>query len=207
VFVRNRGLTSTGMMALMTDADFPIVANGCEGLLAPGEECAMQLAFSPLVAGPREGRLTVTAASGASASLGLRGVGLALLEIVRVVGEDEELVGAWDFGTWPANRTGGPRERFLLRARASMGRVEAGIDAEVPYAFTKGETIPLGGGAKPGRDECQGEALEGHSTFFGATCPIEIVFGPERTGRLRGSLVISTASGESLTLPLLGTGS
>jgi hypothetical protein len=207
VFVRNNGQTATGLLTTKLAgtnlADFVIVSNACTGSLDPGAQCSMALAFKPTVAGDLEAAVDVSAAAGGTASLALRGVGLALLEIVHVTEGSEDLVTSFDFGSWPAGKLGSGVETFRVRARVNTSTVNAALVGETPKNFVKG----LGDDGS-GFDHCTNAILDptGESMFEGDTCDIGIEFLPQHEGKLTGTLNVTTSAGQSASLALSGTG-
>jgi hypothetical protein len=84
VTVSNKGgsapLTVTGTDLTGADAvDFAVVANGCTVDVAPGDTCALKVAYSPVDAGAHRGTLTVhaDAASTPAVTVALSGTGFA----------------------------------------------------------------------------------------------------------------------------------
>jgi hypothetical protein len=191
VFVHNRASRPSGPLAVSLDdaRDFAIVEDGCTAL-EPGAQCPLKIAFNPGVAGDRHATLTVSSPDAGAAALALDGVGLPLLEIVRVVGDDEELVTTWDFGTWPAGQLDGPHETFRVRARSNAGAVTVAL---------------TGPGFVATIDRCQGTTLAGAPTYFGDACTIEIGFVPPLAGAAMGALEVGTAAGADARLLLLGS--
>jgi hypothetical protein len=70
--------SSATLTALQVSVSGPFTqSNACGTALAPGASCMIQVAFSPMAAGPQQGALTVTSANAGTVTTALGGTGIA----------------------------------------------------------------------------------------------------------------------------------
>jgi len=216
VFVRNIGSSATGMLSTalngVNKGDFVITANTCAASLEPGSQCSMDLAVKPTVAGNLEAAVDVTAMAGGTASLALRGVGLALLEIVEDFGEggeSDEPVTVSDFGQWSAGRIDGPTKRFIVRARTNASTVQSVLAGETPKNFVKGDIAAEHNLPGSPVDNCNNVVLNGTASFDGSNpgmCKVTIKFVPQHEGMLTAPWTVTSSAGQTAAVTLTGTG-
>jgi hypothetical protein len=61
----------------MATSEFAVLANSCDGGIAPGDKCYVLERFNPTATGQRNGRLTISTDTGSAASALLSGQGVA----------------------------------------------------------------------------------------------------------------------------------
>ncbi len=150
--------------------------------LAAGEECGVELRFTPADDGKAAATVAVRTAGGLETAVQLSGTGVE----PRLKVEKSSL----DFGEL--------RVGFETRQRAVLSN-----SGTATLAF-RGATLggPQRSEFSKGKDGCSGFTLEP-----GRTCTIEIAFQPRRTGRSRAELRIeSDAAGGARTIGLEGSG-
>jgi hypothetical protein len=193
VFVRNTGMTSTGMLATVIQGthpgDFAILpgSNTCGAPLAPGGQCSMTLVFKPTAAGDRDATVNVTAGSGGVASLLLQGSARGLLQVQNPPGTQ---VTTFNFGELTAGLVGA-EETFTVAALVNTGTYTVSFD---------------GAGSPPNFARAGGDCESTPQLAAGATCTIRVRFQPQSAGAKTGSLAITTSDGVTARVVLTGTG-
>ena len=179
-------LTNAGDAALMlvaaqiTSGDFAVV-NGCGNSLAGHSTCAMTVAFVPKSVGAGSGVLTVTDQY-RSQTVALSGTGVA------PAGVSLSPVSTMSFA---ATGVG-------LSAAAQMATLtnNGGMPLLIQSLGTSGDFA-----IATGSNTC------GASVAVGASCSVEVVFGPTAAGTRTGSFVVVDNAGSSpQSLPLTGMG-
>jgi hypothetical protein len=156
----------------------------CAGVvLAPGDECTVELVFSASSTGPKTGTLEASAAGGGSASAELSGTGLAPAEL-------SISPATRDFGT----RTNGSTSTAETFTVTNTGEAPSG-------------TISISlGGANPGQFTTSNDGCAGSHLDPGASCTVDAAFAPTAGGGQSASLDASSTPGGTASAALTGTG-
>ncbi len=178
-------LTSTGGVPVQLQtptvtSDYVIAGNTCPASLAPGANCAIQVAFDPTAAGDRPGTLTVPAnVAGGQATAALDGTGLT-----------------------PAALTLTPAS--LAFPDTAQGTTSASQSLTVKN--TGGSTAQLTGTSVSG-DFALASQTCGSTLAAGVSCSVSLTFHPTATGSRSGVLAIAAnISGGQATASLSGNG-
>ena len=172
-------------------ADFVVAEDLCGGAsLAPGESCSAVVLFGPREAGPRKATIAAGSGPGRTATVELRGEGIAetvaTLEpagLVRTVPE------TLDFGQQPLGATGGPLGVRLVNQRS--GPVQFAVRL-------RGQTSEY----RIALDRCSNEILAP-----GRACTVQVLFEPVVEGLRSGELILRDLNGPGIqTVPLSGMG-
>lgn len=75
VHVRNPGLSLTGTPEFTVEGDF-VMRPLCPTTIASGSQCVVKVSMAPIQAGPRSGRLVISASPGGTHMVTLSGQGL-----------------------------------------------------------------------------------------------------------------------------------
>jgi hypothetical protein len=179
VTLQNTGTAAaTGLTVTAPGNGFKAETSACSDTLAPGDSCEMSVTFSPPGTGPASATLTVESAEGATATLTLRGTGVApALAFVPA---------SHDFGEVQVGTPSGP---MTVR----LENTGNGAATAVRFA-TAGEAFAADPSA------C------GASLDAGARCEFSIIFTPGATGAATGTLTVESAEGAMATLALSGRG-
>lgn len=176
VTLSNGGTTPFQITALTITGDFARSGGSCPadgGTLAPGATCTVAITFSPGLAGPRSGSLTVSVAKlGAPNVIALSGTGRAPATAWAHVSDAEIQFGEQAVGAASAARS--ITISNIGGAAMQLNPLEiAGDFAQV------GGTCPTAGGA----------------LAPGASCTVELAFTPTQPGPRSGSLTVTSANG------------
>jgi hypothetical protein len=181
VSITNTGTGPLHISSVTTSGDFSNTAS-CPATINPGptNACVFTVTFTPTIAGPRTGTLTVTSdAVGSPHSVALSGTGIALAPAVSLTPPSLTF----------ASRTIGTTSTVQVITMANTGNgplAITSITGSGDYAFTS---------------SC-GTALAAL-----ASCTINVTFTPLAAGPRPGSLVIvDNAPGSPRTVPLSGSG-
>ncbi|HEX9732536.1 MAG TPA: choice-of-anchor D domain-containing protein [Thermoanaerobaculia bacterium] len=158
--------------------DFALAADGCSGhLLAHGERCAVEVAFTPGGAGARHAVLRIEGdALNAALVVPLFGLGVA----PRLAAEPPEI----DFGDHLVG-TSGPRATIRVANRGSA-----------PLAVRSVRLAGAAAGDFALRDGCSGRTLAP-----GEGCSLDYTFLPTAAGERRAEVRLSTDAGDALAAP------
>ncbi|MCC6996185.1 MAG: choice-of-anchor D domain-containing protein, partial [Deltaproteobacteria bacterium] len=162
--------------------DFTISASTCTAVLPAGGTCSISVTMTPTVAAARAASLGVSAATGGSASATLTGTGLAPARLTIAPASR-------DFGAIVTGQTSAAQGFTITNA--------GGAPSSVP-------TASLGGGS-PGDFAIASNTCTAVLPASG-TCSVGVTMTPSATGARAASLVVSAATGGSVTGTLTGTG-
>jgi len=182
----NNGTATLGISSIAIAGDFAFTT-GCAATLSPGTSCTIDVTFTPLVVGARNGTLTVTDnASGTPHVVALTGTGLSTAAAVLEVSP-----GVLDFSPQPVGSDSAPQAVIVSNSgTAPLTFTSIGITGEFSI-------VPPPAASTPGA--CPVTLLPGGS------CRIDVRFHPTGFNTRSGSLGIAT-NGGSVALPLVGTG-
>ncbi len=173
----NSGSDTLAISSITITGDFS-QANNCDGSLATGASCSMQVTFTPTALGSRTGTLSVTDTTlGSPQAIAMSGTGVLPTAAISTTSLifTSQLVGT----------TSSPQAVTLQ----NMGTAPLTISSIVASSGFS-ET-----------DNC------GTSLAVGATCTVDVVFSPTSTGTTTGTLTfIDNAADSPQTVYLTGTG-
>jgi P pilus assembly chaperone PapD len=178
VTLTNNGAAAYGITSIGTGtgSEFAVPTHTCGTSLAAGASCNIDITFAPTAAGARTGTLTVTPTSGAELTLALSGTGAAAGEVV---------LGTIDaFGSQSVGIASAAKSVSLTNNTAAAYAIQS-IAASGDFSVTH---------------DC------GTSLAAGANCAIQVTFTPVLAGARSGTLTVTPATGDALTLDLSGTG-
>jgi hypothetical protein len=183
VTLTNKGDAALTPIAAAIESGTFDVVNNCGGTLAGHSSCTMLVTFSPLVAGPMAGVLTVSdALQTQSVALSGAGIGPPLLLVKPV---------ALGFAATAVGQTSSAQT--VTVSNGGGGTLTLGKMISVTGDFTE-------------TDNCGGAALA-----TGANCTVQVVFSPTATGTRTGTLAVTGSAGagtttQSVTVALSGAG-
>jgi len=183
VTLSNRGTTSLNILSVIPTQDFS-ETNDCGPSLPPGSSCSVSIFFKPTAAGRRPGALTITDDDGASPHVvSLTGVGTYLS-----VSSSNLYFPGQPVGTWSAPQT------ITLTNRNSVTLNVTGISLTGVVGTT-------GGNLFPGVNTIEfAETNNCNGIAPGASCSVDLTFGPAVTGTRRTELAISYDEADSPTI-------
>jgi hypothetical protein len=185
VTLGNVGNLALALTGLSISGDFAFTS-ACPPTLAPGATCTVDITFTPLVAGPRSGNLTIEDNAGGPHSIGLAGSGVSTSTAVLQV-----VPGLIDF---PPQATGTQGDaEFVTVTNAGSAPLTfsgIGISGEFTIVISPSATTPA---------SCPVTLAPG------ASCTVRVAFRPTGLNLRQGSLIIVTNAG-TVTVHLAGTG-
>jgi hypothetical protein len=160
--------------------DFAVVGGGCTpgSVVAPGEQCTVDVEFTAGAVGERAAELRVPTADGRSATVALLGTGTG-----SVLAFDPPQV---DFGTWAAGSPGPDLKEVRLRNLGNIAVHIAQLGVEGDFGSQDGCT---GNVLVPGRD-----------------CAVRVRFLPRDEGPRAGRIVALDTAGRAVVAQLQGMG-
>lgn len=179
-------LELTGISVTTGGSDYSQM-NDCGGFpatLMPGDTCTLSITFNPSVIGELLGQITITATGLSDETIDLEGIGF----------------------------TPGSADFSLSSNNLDFGEVDVDDTSEaqtVTVTNTGGEPLEfdsiLFGGSDPYNytmiDECGNDPLP-----IGATCIIEVYFGPKTPGILNATITFIDQNGQEQSIALTGIG-
>ena len=188
----NQGTSAVNFTALEADgndkAQFMVTADStCKvgTSLAQGASCQVVVAFAPTTAGSKSATLRIASNATAPATMTLSGVGNAVSTGSGLLWVDFKSLG-FMAGTNSASAA----QTLTVKNAGSAPITLSGIVTSSPFQVVNAAT---GGCAVP------------QQLAAGASCVLSVVFnGPQTAGDSTGTLVVSSASGESVTVTLTG---
>lgn len=193
VNVVNAGTTSVtiGEATLTGNSSFSIALDDCAGLtLEPDEFCVVVVRFKPAVGGEQTAQLSVPSDDpGSPHVLSVSGTGVGPTRpLVLTPGVLGVVPGALDFGLVVAKKA---------RPLASLNLTTSGAVGRVSTRFEGPDAGAFGSAAAP---------LFCHPRAMNPTCPVAVVFAPQREGPHEATLVITGRNSNTVTVALHGTG-
>lgn len=177
VTVTNSGNTDLIVGNIVVSGDF-LETNNCNGNIAAGNACQIQVSFSPSVSGTRTGTLTIAAnVSGGQQTVSLSGTGTTQSAIVL-------MPNSVDFGSEQINTVS--------------------VAQQVTISNTSGSAISLASENVTGPFAIQTNTCTG-SLASQSGCTVAIVFQPTQTGAASGVLTVVSGQGTQ-TIGLSGNG-
>lgn len=176
-------LALAGARLASGDTAFAIETDGCrQATLAAGEECGVEVVFTPASEGPAKAKVAVNTVAGLETAVDLSGVGVEpRLELEKT---------ALDFGDLRVGFQGRGRAVLSNSGTSKLAFGQATLSGADRSSFRRS------------KDGCSGFTLAP-----GRTCTIELVFEPRTKGRLRAELRIeSDAANGSQSVELSGRG-
>jgi hypothetical protein len=180
--IRNEGgIDAAGIEVKVSGEMFEAVGAGCNYALDAGDSCTQAVVFAPRSEGIEMGVLTVImgGAGAQMVTIQLLGTGVARPAVVA-------LPSSVDFNPLGVGRTSAPTTITVKNPGGSSVR---GLAAEV---------------SSP--DFVVGASTCSSAIAPGAACSVEVLFSPQRVGARKGELALSVMGGDSVGVPLAGSG-
>jgi hypothetical protein len=167
------------------DSEFTISGGDCSvGVaLAPGEDCTLEVVFSPTETGSHSGQIDIVSNDGQSGTVMLTGEG------VQDPAELAADAGELDFG-----------EIYVLQT-ATLSVVISNAAEEGAMSL---ELDALGLSGDAAFSMVGGDCAIGMELEPGESCTAEIEFAPQEAGTHEGALEVGSADGQSLSIGLVG---
>jgi sugar lactone lactonase YvrE len=185
VALRNGGALASGAVMARLEGSHPgdfAVTSSC-GVLGASGMCTLDVTFRPTARGTRTATLRLEANPGGAAFVNLVGEGLAPATLIASPA-------SLSFGALPVGSSHGG-----LTARISN-------TGDAP----SGGLMLVRGGTHAGDFAISPATTCGPALAGGGSCDVALTFSPTNTGARGASLVVSSAPGGMVTLPLSGTG-
>lgn len=179
--VTNSGGSTATNLAITFTGDFSEMTDNCTGNnLASGNNCTVDVIFSPLADGMQTGTLTATASGGKTDAINLTGTGFtsAALDVTPDAG--------LSFGVIQTGLSSG----IMTATVTNIGSVTAD---NLAIGFT--------GDFSDMTDNCTGINLAG-----GANCTVDVIFSPQSDGMQMGAVTATADGGLMDSISLEGTG-
>jgi len=183
-----------GRPAQFGTSDFTIESTTCGAALAANSSCTLNVAFTPMVTGPRSALVTASDSEGDSVSLYLSGVTSAALVFSQPIISTCRLR-LFNFCNEPQGGTS-PTITYTLLNNSGTQVTGLAITPPVP---TNPPTLP------PTNFTVQSTTCT-PTLAAGATCTLNVAFTPQGTGLIQGVVLVADAQGDTAALNLAGTG-
>ncbi|HUQ28545.1 MAG TPA: choice-of-anchor D domain-containing protein [Usitatibacter sp.] len=182
----NTGTLALAITRIAVTGDFAFTS-GCAATLAPGASCAIDVTFTPLAIGARNGTLTITDnAAGSPHTVALDGVGLSTA--VPVADLSATLI---DFPAEPVGSESAPEVVTVTNSgNAPLTFTSIGVTGEFALVAPAGAPTAL---------QCP------VTLGPGTSCEIRVVFRPMGPNLRQGTLAIVTNAG-TVNVRVIGTG-
>jgi hypothetical protein len=197
VTLTNTGSGSLTVTEVAMGGDFSETDNCQNQTVAAGNDCTLQVSFTPSVTGNETGQMTVSAnVYGGQLTVALSGTGtpggsvilycLTSTTICPQINFDQALSGPTLINTPEASLTPLP---VTLENTGTTAITITSIVASAPFGIVS-------------PDSCLGS---GDALAAGAACQIKVIFDPTATGAAAGTLIVTDSAGVQ-TVALTGTG-